>query len=179
MVRTSLPVEPTRYVAAWALWAWEMMILFTANKRASARASRFFFAMGPPPSNTVLVYGKFPSLMSGNPFHARNSGGKKGRYWKVSGKDVAAVVKGVSRQVIVVKSPDPRLFEQAIFIVKEDAFGQGVSAEQVLQEARRVADGYLRRNVRLGRPRPRVPAPAWVAAGALLATIGWSVGLLL
>ena len=84
------------------------------------------------------------------------------------------MVKGVSRQVIVVKSPDPRLFEQAIFIVKEDA-----SAEQVLQEARRVADGYLRRNVRLGRPRPRVPAPAWVAAGALLATIGWSVGLLL
>lgn len=89
------------------------------------------------------------------------------------------MVKGVSRQVIVVKSPDPRLFEQAIFIVKEDAFGQGISAEQVLQEARRVADGYLRRNVRLGRPRPRVPAPAWVAAGALLATIGWSVGLLL
>ena len=42
------------------------------------------------------------------------------------------MVKGVSRQVIVVKEPDPRFFEQAIFILKEDAFGQGVTAEQVL-----------------------------------------------
>lgn len=48
------------------------------------------------------------------------------------------MVKGVARRVIVVKSPDPRLFEQAIFIVKEDAFTKGgVSAEQVLQEAKR------------------------------------------
>ena len=39
------------------------------------------------------------------------------------------MVQGVSRQVIVVKSPDPRFFEQAIFIVKEDAFGKGASAE--------------------------------------------------
>ena len=32
------------------------------------------------------------------------------------------MVKGVTRQVIVVKSPDPKLFEQAIFIMREDAF---------------------------------------------------------
>ena len=31
------------------------------------------------------------------------------------------MVKGVSRQVIVVKSPDPQLFEQAIFILRADA----------------------------------------------------------
>ena len=31
------------------------------------------------------------------------------------------MVKGISRQVIVVHSPDPKLFEQAIFILKEDA----------------------------------------------------------
>lgn len=41
-----------------------------------------------------------------------------------------------------------------------------------------MADGYCAARAS-GRPRPRVPAPAWVAAGALLATIGWSVGLLL
>ena len=29
------------------------------------------------------------------------------------------MVKGVSRQVIVVHSPDPKLFEQAIFILKD------------------------------------------------------------
>ena len=29
------------------------------------------------------------------------------------------MVKGITRQVILVKSPDPKLFEEAIFIVKE------------------------------------------------------------
>ena len=31
------------------------------------------------------------------------------------------MVKGNTRQVIVVKSPDPKLFEQAIFLLREDA----------------------------------------------------------
>ena len=34
------------------------------------------------------------------------------------------MVKGTSRRVIVVDSPDPKLFEQAIFIVRNDAFTQ-------------------------------------------------------
>lgn len=85
------------------------------------------------------------------------------------------MVKGVSRRVIVVKTPDRRLFEQAIFIVKEDAFTRdGVTAEQVLAEAQRVADGYVRRNSVLGRRLRRVPAPIYVAAGALLSTIAWA-----
>ena len=47
------------------------------------------------------------------------------------------MVKGVTRQVILVKSPDPRLFEQAIFIVKEEALNRpGVSQEQVIQIGR-------------------------------------------
>ena len=49
------------------------------------------------------------------------------------------MVKGVTRQVIVVKSPDPKLFEQAIFIMREDAFVEGVSADQVIQEAQPVS----------------------------------------
>ena len=39
------------------------------------------------------------------------------------------MVKGISRRVIVVKSPDPRLFEEAIFIVKEEAFQRGGVSE--------------------------------------------------
>ena len=58
------------------------------------------------------------------------------------------MVQGVSRQVIVVRSPDPRLFEQAIFIVREDAFGKGVSADAVVQEARWVADEIGRASCR-------------------------------
>ena len=96
------------------------------------------------------------------------------------GLDVSALVKGVSRRVIVVKSPDRRLFEQAIFIVKEDAFnGEGVTAEQVLAEARRVADGYVRRNSGLGRRLRRIPGPAYAAVGAMAATAAWAAALFL
>lgn len=45
-------------------------------------------------------------------------------------------VKGISRQVIVVESPEPQLFDQAIFILKEGA--AGVTEEQLLREANRL-----------------------------------------
>ena len=49
------------------------------------------------------------------------------------------MVKGTSRRVIVVDSPDPKLFEQAIFIVKNEAFAkEGVTSQQVLGEACRM-----------------------------------------
>lgn len=46
------------------------------------------------------------------------------------------MVKGISKQVIVVHSPDPKLFEQAIFILREDAVKEGISEEALLREAR-------------------------------------------
>ena len=50
------------------------------------------------------------------------------------------VVKGISKRVIVVKSPDPKIFEQAIFIIREDFAGQsGVSEKDVLRAPRRTA----------------------------------------
>ena len=45
------------------------------------------------------------------------------------------MVKGISRQVIVVHAPEPKLFEQAIFILKEDAVGEGISDDALLKEA--------------------------------------------
>lgn len=90
------------------------------------------------------------------------------------------MVKGVTRRVIVVKTPDRRLFEQAIFIVKEDAFTkEGVTAEQVLAEAQRVADGYVRRNSPWGKKLFRIPAPAYAAAGAIAATVIWALAVFL
>ena len=50
------------------------------------------------------------------------------------------MVKGISRRVVVVDSPDQRYFEQAIFIVRNDAAGEGVTAQAL--EARRVARNY-------------------------------------
>ncbi|MPM30861.1 hypothetical protein SDC9_77412 [bioreactor metagenome] len=76
----------------------------------------------------------------------------------------------------MVKSPDPKLFEQAIFIMREDAAG-GVTAEQVLQEAQRAADGYLRRNSRWGRRLGQIPPPIYVALGGLLASLAWGAAI--
>ena len=45
------------------------------------------------------------------------------------------MVKGLSRQVIVVHPPEQKLFEQAIFILKDGAVGQGITDEALLKEA--------------------------------------------
>ena len=47
------------------------------------------------------------------------------------------MVKGITRQVIVVKGPDQKLFDQAIFLVREDALASGgITEEALLNEAR-------------------------------------------
>ena len=90
------------------------------------------------------------------------------------------MVKGITRQVIMVKSPDPKLFEEAIFIVKEEALArEGVSADQVIREARQAADGYLRRSRAWNALGRQLPGPAWGAAGAVLASLAWGLGLFL
>ena len=49
------------------------------------------------------------------------------------------MVKGITRQVVVVQSPDPKLFDQAIFLVRETALREGgITEEALLSEARRV-----------------------------------------
>lgn len=77
------------------------------------------------------------------------------------------VVKGISKRVIVVKSPDPKIFEQAIFIIREDFAGQsGVSEKDVLREARAAANSYLGGGKRTtGKFFARLRAPLYAAAG--------------
>jgi len=53
------------------------------------------------------------------------------------------MVKGISRRVVVVDSPDQRFFEQAIFIVRNDAAGEGVTSKELVEEAKRVARNYV------------------------------------
>lgn len=53
------------------------------------------------------------------------------------------MVKGTTRQVVVIKSPDPRIFDEAIFIVREEAAHRGVSSREVLAEAQTVANRYI------------------------------------
>ncbi len=76
------------------------------------------------------------------------------------------MVKGVSRQVIVVQSPDRKLFEQAIFILREDAPEQGITEEMLLREARQAARNHKRQ--------PAVaPGPVWACGGALATAFVW------
>lgn len=90
------------------------------------------------------------------------------------------MVKGVTRQVILVKSPDPRLFEQAIFLVKEEALHRpGVSPEQVIAQAQAAANDYLKSS-RLWNERERgLTGWLWAALGASAASLLWLLGLIL
>ena len=94
----------------------------------------------------------------------------------VLGCDV--LVKGVSRRVIIIKSPDSDLFDEAIFIVKEDAFRHGVTGEEIIKEAQDVAGRYIlshRKKSRLS----NIPAPIFALAGAALVTIAWFLSSLI
>ena len=86
-------------------------------------------------------------------------------------KEGRRVVKGTSKHIVVVKSPDPKIFEEAIFIVKEDFLGRG-GRTSVLEEAQKVADAYIRSSVAapVGFFR-RIPPPAWAAVGAVLSAL--------
>ena len=58
-------------------------------------------------------------------------------------KENKAVVKGTNKRIVVVKSPDPKVFEEAIFVVKEDFLGRRGHAD-ALKEAQEVARDYIR-----------------------------------
>lgn len=79
------------------------------------------------------------------------------------------MVKGISRQVILVQSPDTQLFEQAIFILKENA--ERVSDEELLKEAKRIINTPKRKKTFSG--------PLWACAGALVTGVIWLFTILL
>lgn len=86
------------------------------------------------------------------------------------------MVKGISRQVIVVHSPEPKLFEQAIFILKDDAVGQGITDEELMKEAQKAIHGPDRQGKRR---HFYLYGAVWAAGGALLTGLVWLVTVLL
>lgn len=73
------------------------------------------------------------------------------------------MVKGISRRVVVVRPPDPSVFEEAIFVVRESRD----TPRDVLREACAVAETYLRRPA--GR---RYCRKRWTSAQLCLAAFG-------
>ncbi len=85
------------------------------------------------------------------------------------------MVKGISRQVIVVRSPDKKLFEQAIFILKDDVVGQeGITDDVLLKEAKYLINSTNRKNKR----KLFLYGPVWACGGALLTGCIWLISLL-
>lgn len=83
------------------------------------------------------------------------------------------MVKGISRQVIMVHSPDPKLFDQAIFILKDDAVREGVTEDVLLKEARAaISQGP-------SKWKGRARACLWAALGACLMGMIWAAVWLL
>lgn len=78
------------------------------------------------------------------------------------------MVKGTSRQVIVVHSPDPKLFDQAIFILKDDA--TGITDEALLKEANQVIRGPVHGDRKW---QLRLYGPVWACGGAMLTGLIW------
>ena len=85
------------------------------------------------------------------------------------------MVKGISRQVIVVDGPDPKLFDQAIFILKDDVLGEGITEDALLKEAQQVIRGSGKAKKRI-RPLRGI---GWSAIGAALVGIAWAISVTL
>ena len=87
------------------------------------------------------------------------------------------MVKGVSRRVIVIKSPDRHLFDEAIFIVRDEVLREGgVTGDDIIRQAQEVADHYVRCHLRKG-IFSRLPAPAFAAFGAAFTALAWVLAL--
>jgi len=74
------------------------------------------------------------------------------------------LVKGTNRRVIVVRSPDPKLFEEAIFVLREGA-DEPRDAALVMEEAKRAAGDYLK-SCGMNKPKKRRRG-VWYALAAV------------
>ena len=85
------------------------------------------------------------------------------------------MVKGVSRQVLVLHCPEEKLFEEAIFILKEEALrGGGISNDDLLKEAKKLI-GQQNASKKRGL---LAYGPVWAFAGSLLTAAVWGMCLL-
>ena len=82
------------------------------------------------------------------------------------------MVKGISRQVIVVHSPDQKLFDQAIFILKDEAVGkEGITDDMLLKSAEKL----LRSSGVSKKPKIFLYGPVWAGMGAMAIGLVWLI----
>ena len=86
------------------------------------------------------------------------------------------MVKGISRQVIVVHAPEQKMFEEVIFILRDEVRETGgVSDQELLQQAQK-----LLRHAQPKRKMYRKLQPIfWSFAGAMLTSAIWLIAWML
>lgn len=82
------------------------------------------------------------------------------------------MVKGTTKQVVVVKVTDSELFEQAIFLMKDN---EGIDTAALLDEARRIAAKPVYAGVK---KRLHLAPLLWALCGALPVAAGWLIFVL-
>ena len=81
------------------------------------------------------------------------------------------MVKGISKQVIVVNSPDRKMYDQAIFILSDDAVkGEGITDEMLIREANKMINGTERLD-----PGLTIHSVLWMLSGALITAFVWAM----
>lgn len=87
------------------------------------------------------------------------------------------IVKGTSRRVAVVRPEPETLFEQIIYIVRDDALAQpGVSEQEVLRQAANAVQPRMKRVPHPTRRRSRLTAALlWLSGVALTLAVGIGV----
>lgn len=83
------------------------------------------------------------------------------------------MVRGITRQVVLVKSLAPALFESAIFLLREDALEKhGITERELLEEARQLANDYVASHQNK-KHRRKLPPLLYMAAGAAPVALAW------
>lgn len=82
------------------------------------------------------------------------------------------MVKGITRQVIVVHSPGEDIFDQAIFILKDNAVKEGITEEKLMKEAKRCIRSDGERSLFQA-------GPLWACGGAVFTALLWLATALL
>lgn len=86
------------------------------------------------------------------------------------------MVKGTAKRVIVVKSPDPAVFEEAIFVVRDDYMRRGgMTQKELMRQARSAAKSYTASVATKRRFAFRSPAPFIAASCAAVTGLAYVV----
>ena len=83
------------------------------------------------------------------------------------------MVKGLSKRVVVVRFPEAKVFEEAIFVLREDR-SAGVSQDDLIREACGIAEEYTGKPAR----RRRMPPLFYLLGGAAATGLVWLVTML-